>query len=477
MESFCNFISDATIDTKRAVFNKLIANTELDFLKDLCKGLDKAIANKVNEIKNNHKTADVNDFVTYEDSYLPSRDSVDHKNLMNDLESVDLKTKYDGVKTAWLTTTNEPYNWDSSQGTIENDPQNINNCTSIKNIMDNLNTKMGLKLNSCLVSLYSDEGVNQRLHADNEATLDQSQPICIVSVGATRPIQFYRKKQSHEEPTHHTVILYDGSLCCMMSGCQQYFKHRVPPGTDVGLRYSLSFRRIHMKATPRTPVKDLVAFLEDSATTNSSTDIGDNSTTSPPPEQSKVPLTTVIFGTSITTKLDPKRLARGKRTCINKSVSGATISSITKNLEEFFEAPETKPDDIEKVIYSLGTNDIRFRKGVYYLNNSIKNLIYKTRVYFKHAQIYFQSVLPIKISKYFHASNFLQFNKMLMGICVSEKCSYIDVFREYLDPSGYDCNMYMYNNDGLHLNHRGIVRLAYHMRYVINMHTFNPRVY
>ena len=462
----------------KEIFNKIIAKAGLRLLKELNADLESSIVKKVNELKSITKTVDISNFVTHEESFIPDTD--DYNNLLKELESIQLKKQWNGVETAWLTTTNQAYNWSSSQGEVENSPKDINDYCSITNIMDKLNKDFNLKLNSCLVSYYPDERVNQRLHADNEPTLDHSQPIYIVSVGAQRPIQFYRKHQHHTEEPHLVIDLKPGSLCGMLPDCQHHFKHRIPPGTEQGFRFSLSFRCRRSQEHPRTPVKEMVAIFEE-----------DNIHTSPkgnekspipvsqsyPPQHTTTPLTSVIFGTSITTKLDPKRLAQGNRKCINKSVSGATIASITKSMEQFFEDTSTNSLDIGKVIFSLGTNDIRFRKGVYYLKNQIVDLIHKTKMFFPQAKIYFQSVLPIKITKYFHASNFVNFNKLLWELCKAEKCSFIDIFREFVDSRGYDYNIFMYRNDGVHLNHRGTVRLAYHMRYVINRHTFNPRVY
>lgn len=347
------------------------------------------------------KTADINEYVSYKESYLPFKeDSVEHANVWVELQEVKVKKVYktgNSIKTGWLVSDNGgSYTWMSSQGPIENKSQDLNDKPIILNIMNDINSNFGYNLNSCLVALYSDEKVNQRLHADDEACLESNQSICVVSVGPSRDIEFYRKHQDHTEPPHNTVNLSYGSLLTMLPGCQSFFKHRVPAGHISGPRFSLSFRHILPTDSPSPSIanQDDTEFYD----IGNSSELQDRSYSNNPTKVANAHIS-VLFGTSITTRLDPAKLAKGKRKCINRSTSGATLYDIEKSLDDFYEEESMVPENIERIIYSFGTNDIRFRPGVYRLEAPILKLIQKTKRYFPNVKVYFQSVLPIKINK------------------------------------------------------------------------------
>ena len=193
---------------------------------------------------------------------------------------------------------------------------------------------------------------------------------------------------------------------------------------------------------------------------------------SPPPHKS------VIFGTSITERIDPNLLINGNvRKCINISNSGDKIIDIIKRVESFYSNPTTNPMEIEKVILSFGTNDIRFHRGVHHLKSHIIELVQKCKNYFPTALIYVQSVLPIKIRRNFIGFNFTSFNNMLFNICATEHCYFLDIFNDFVAQDWMYYNRFLFRDD-LHLNRAGIVRLTYWFRCVINKdNSFNPLVH
>ena len=184
--------------------------------------------------------------------------------------------------------------------------------------------------------------------------------------------------------------------------------------------------------------------------------------------------TTVLFGTSITLNVDGNRLAYGGRKCVNVSQSGAKIMDISKMVENFY-FTHPSSNDVDKIIFSFGTNDIKYQKnGVYKFKKLILNLINKTKELFPHVTIFFQSVLPMKLQSYYTANNFLTFNRLLIDLCMSERCSFIDCFYDFV--SGNDYNRLLYK-DTLHLNKRGLGLLCRWLKHTINHQTFNPYVY
>ena len=378
-------------------------------------------------------------------------------------------------------------------------------------------------------------GSKIRLHADNEDDMDPSHPIVVVPIGCTRKVELLHYYQSSSEKPLLTLEPISGSLYKMLPGCQEHFLHRLPPMKHIsGGRYALSFRKmipsnlnevsIPLPATvlssapplpsfplssteitkidhTTSPIKELISLFEPnnndisniahisphSPSTQNVNDISTHAPVSPPPSlppstaprpnQKHNRRTTVLFGTSMTLGVDGDRLAYGGRKCINISESGAKIEDISRMLDNFY---HTNPNinNVDKIIYSFGTNDIKFLKfGLHKLKRPIKEIIYKTKEYFPRASIFFQSVLPMKISSNYHintAKNFEGFNRILVEVCREERCSYIDCFFDFV--RGYDYNSNLYK-DNLHLNKRGIGILCRWLKHTINRGTFNPYVH
>ena len=148
----------------------------------------------------------------------------------------------------------------------------------------------------------------------------------------------------------------------MKAGCQKYFKHRILADKSIkSNRISLSFRRTIPSTSDKSPNVPNVTPINNTNSSSSS-----EQKTKPEvqrkPAYTRVPKkTTVIFGTSITRRVIGKKLCNYGRNCINISKSGANIEDINDMIDEFY---TTNPaaNEIEKVIYSFGTNDIHILK-------------------------------------------------------------------------------------------------------------------
>ena len=494
------------------VIHNLLNTSDLQFLKLVKAEVEAKIKTAIDNNKIHSRTADINEYIVHEKSFLESN-SLLFQNLVKELEDLELhKSAKSGPENVWISNTNLDYVWKAGNKSIVNQPRDLENYKCIKDIMHKINTDKGLLLNSCLVTYYKAKDVYLRLHSDREDEMDQSQPICVLSIGANRPIQFLRTSQDSKEDPILSIDLAQGSLYSMLPGSQSLFKHRVPKGTVSGHRFSLSFRRVIDSASPltvtplsQTPVKQIINKFENGLQSPNSSCLPYKQSASPPapspaplalpnspaffPDPNQVhsaptlatpsitsPSTTVIFGTSITTRIDPNRLANGIRKCVNISNSGDKIKDIIKRVDVFYEDPATRPDDIEKVIFRFGTNDIRFQRGVYQYRPLIIDLIHKCKLYFPQALIYVQCILPIKIRKDFIGYNFTTFNNMLFNICATEKCYFLDIFHEFVAEDWMDYNRHLFR-DNLHLNRSGIIRLAYWFRRIINKSTrFNHLV-
>ena len=260
----------------------------------------------------------------------------------------------------WLTLDNEPYTWEASSGKkFVNKPSNLSDYPSIMKLMEEINAKYNVDMNSCLVTYFHDGKSSIRLHQDAEKELDCDSPICVFSIGGTRSIEFLSRFSTATESPLLTVSPVEGDLYLMKPGCQSLFKHRVPRVQKgvVSPRYSLSFRKkIPLQSEPKpelvpSPVKNLIAkfgggkghikFVKSSSKGSDSYKPGSKKTT------------TVLFGTSITSHLDCAAIGKKGRKFVNISKSGAKLCDISDMVDNFHKT-NAVADDVEKVIVSVG---------------------------------------------------------------------------------------------------------------------------
>lgn len=461
----------------------LYANLSIKDLDRHREALDRAYEVAINNERDYIKSLDINDFVEVPREFL-STNSMEFGGISADLEDLGLHVKNSGktsTKSAWLTRSNKPYVWKSKSSNKEvyNPPIPFTQSSNINDYCEYLNSKFNCKLNTCLATCYVDGSCGVRCHNDNEDNLDPTQPIVVLSLGETRKVQFFHKYQSASEKPLLDIFPTSGSLYIMRVGCQEYFRHKVPTNkAGKGVRWVLSFRcekdvsKLHMTTSP---VKDLISkFNDNNSTTQSHSPPSTHATVSKDVTQKSNKKVVVLFGTSMTKHVNGEKLARGSKTCINVFESGANIPDISRMLDNF---KHTNPlsSNVSKVIFSFGTNDIQnLRYGMNKLRDPIIDLINKTKAYFPHAFILFQSCLPMKIKHENTAKNFINFNRVLLNICSSERCAFIDCFRDFV--SGWDYNKRLFKDD-VHLNQRGLGLLCSWLKHAINYNTFNPYVF
>lgn len=98
------------------------------------------------------------------------------------------------------------------------------------------------KYNFVLVNKYQNGEHNMGFHADDEDEIDQSTPICSVSLGASRDFTFLPKLNNDDKLT---IALHDGTVLFMTEPTQKYWKHAIPKRRKVKTpRINLTFRRI-----------------------------------------------------------------------------------------------------------------------------------------------------------------------------------------------------------------------------------------
>ena len=214
-----------------------------------------------------------------------------------------------------------------------------------------------------------------------------------------------------------------------------------------------------------------------STTPKSVTSVGTNTETSNSVPQATKPQATkaktVLFGSSMTRFLDEERLSSSSRVFTNVSQSGARRLPVRgkgsrqpwlfrEMLENFAVANNTDLKSYDTIIFSLGTNDLRFFRhddgtpgDLRILIKPIEQLIKRCRQLFgKSVKLLFHSVLPMCCMYTYTSPNFLGFNRLLKDICRHHNCHFIYWFSVFLNHNGsaFDSSLY---RDNLHLNRDG----------------------
>ena len=500
------------------VFMGLLNEFNIEQLKD-CRDI---ISNTITarQALSNSPGRDIHDVVDYHNDFLSENTiSVLNSELMR-LNLSNNAGSGKAVQNAFLSTqTKDPYVWNSRNGRVVNNPINIKNFPTINSIMERINNQFHCNLNSVLVSYYGCGNVGTRLHSDAESVMNPSEPICVVSLGARRLVDFVSVKEQDYRRTCLTLSPADGSVYIMKPGCQDEFLHRVRRNKNISqCRFSLSFRSFtaetsedssDMAETSASPVKNLIQKFDSKSPDASFHSVhsavsssrgsepltvpqndgyspfpADTSISSSSTAKAKIPhhnprdKICVIFGTSITTQVDENRMGSKSRQVINCSLSGAKIEDISDMARDFCVENSALINKIDKVVVSVGNNDIKYFNGHRF--NVARNFAFRLhrmidtlKFLFPYAMIVFQTVLPIRVLYKYTGDTFHAFNRLLRDICGKRGCIFFDCFAEFLDSDGDDINAYLYR-DRLHLNTFGLQVLCRALKYVIHRDVFNP---
>lgn len=506
----------------------LIDQLTIDQLSEIQVALNNAILNKtpINQAVCTPNTPtsnvelsmerDVGEFVDYSPERFIDADT--EGLLQAELESLNFnrKARHDRVQNAFISLATGSYDWSC----VKNNSKDMERFPVIRSIMEKINSKRDCALNSVLVSYYRTGDVCVSLHHDGEVTMNPNQPICVLSLGAERKVEFVNNCHA----SYHTSLALtpeSGSLYVMKEGTQQYFRHRVRKDKRIrSERFSLSFRCF----LPETVVEPLVELSCESQIAvdcktpeavitpirpSISTPKYDTSKDKPQDGYSPYPghrddtvrsshfsvgpspnpneKICLLFGSSITEGVVGERMSKGNRTVVNLSSSGFGIHDVQRAVIDFaVESPDIL-HKVDKIIINIGTNEI---KGFNcYVKNvadcfwsPLSKLVQCIKYHFDKAQIIFQSILPIRLWYKYNAESVHLFNQLLINVCKTYGCIFYDCFKLFLDEHNNDINwdLYQYSwkgkrfNQGIHLNERGLGVLCRALKYAVNHNIHNP---
>ena len=525
------------MDSSLSQFTEFLPSLNLSELKLYREAVDNEILNKLPKSKsspqaslglnptvNNHDHVldvtchNVEDYISYNADFVD--DTVKDLLLAETDSFFDRRTRSSGLQNCFLSEFSEPYVWQSKNGLVVNNPKHMDHFPVIKSVMKMINETHQCNLNSVLVTYYRDGASKISLHDDSEESIDSSQPICVLSLGVNRKVEFVGKDQDSYRLAAKSISPDDCSLYTMKAGCQDLFLHRVRMNKKIkGERISLSFRcfvpkgkQVTAVTAPRlsTPLKvNTVTSTSNGSVFHSANDVlhdmspikklsfelNSNSQGYCPYSRDKSSARTapksdekicVIFGTSITDRVDGARMSRGSRTVINCSNSGANISDVTSEVEAFCNDNPRSVANVDKIIFCIGTNEVKWfntkRRNINVFRAPLANLVKLTKSLFPHAHIIFRCVLPIRIVYKYTAIAVEGFNRILFDVCREFGCIYSDEytgeFLKYCYCKFFDYWYMNYNADyywdNWHLNDKGIKILCRALKNIIYHNLFNP---
>ena len=450
-----------------------------------------SLENVLKEKKLENLAMSPGDYIDFVPDFLQN-DSLLYQSILAELqsESSGFKSKSTKTSTSWLTTTGEQYVWSAGLNgpvTVKN-PVDMDKFPAISKLMNGINSQYGCKLNSCLVSYYRCGASSTRYHSDDESSLDPTEGLYVVSFGAKRIIDVLPMAGDKRHKSDFYVEANDGSMYIMKPGCQENMVHQVRSDSSVkGERFSLSFRCLKTQQTAKEGKPNSATDATEPATSPATTPAATSTKSEVKPSDSTTPIyyrhsprkpkrrrTTVLFGTSMTKYVRTKQLGFRGRKVVNMSQSGAKIKDMKNIIRTFYEFDEAAmSNDIEKVIFSLGTNDVKYSKvGVRHLKGYLSELISFTKSLFPAAIVIFQCCLPIRCMYPYIARNVIEFNLILKDLCFLNNCVYLDCFKDFLTFDRRFCNADLYH-DWLHLNNKGVGVLSTWLKYVVNENSFD----
>jgi alkylated DNA repair dioxygenase AlkB len=98
------------------------------------------------------------------------------------------------------------------------------------------------RYSACFVNGYANERNALGFHSDDSPTINQAEPIAVISLGAERRISF-RPIADPDPELIETIILGHGSLALFQPGMQSTHRHGIPKhDRPCGPRVSLTYR-------------------------------------------------------------------------------------------------------------------------------------------------------------------------------------------------------------------------------------------
>jgi len=392
-----------------------------------------------------------------------------HKDCLS-LNLSDSKRKPDAQ---WLSKVDKPYIYKDTNPIHH--AEDITLLPGICKVMEQFNEQFSCKLDSCLVLKYSSSSSATSLHADDEINLDTSQPICNLSLGHTRNIEFVANSGGK---LVREIPMEDKSLVLMKPSTQKVMKHKVRAVKAEGpsIRYSLSFRALAKRSS--TLLKnEITATTSDSnpTLTNSPVHTADSGIDTLPKH------VCLIAGDSYAARLDPVKLGRRTVEVVSVAKGGTNVNHVMDQLKDY--KTNNSSVVVEKICISVGTNDLRYLDVAHNFKFKFKSLCSMIKELYPLAKVYFQLLLPLPCRNRFDwktNSDIMILNRIIVNESIFRRFHVLDAFQPFCmrfrNPSLPDLrDNRLFNGKNIHPSEtRGIGVLAKLYIRAIHSNFFDP---
>lgn len=166
-----------------------------------------------------------------------------YNHILNWLETLDYKKGYknNGIKIdreqIWYDNNNNYFCkiWKTREERWKPHPYD----TTLSKIQDNINKKLNIDMNTCLVNKYNTGHDIISPHKDNSYSFGEYPNIIIYSLGSEREM----KINSDITGQNFIIKLKPNSIFIMKGASQKYFTHEIIKSCTNNVRFSLTFRK------------------------------------------------------------------------------------------------------------------------------------------------------------------------------------------------------------------------------------------
>lgn len=340
------------------------------------------------------------------------------------------------------------------------------------------------KYNSVLITKYNDGKDCLAFHSDNEPEIEQQSTIATISLGQQRLIKFRQSGVSNLN--NHTLFLRHGDMFLMSRDSQDTFEHSVPSNSSIHPRISITCRLLQPLPTtqPTFPINQLPnANLHSSGQTAQQ-----KSSHQQIEEASNNKNISVFISSSMFRELNEDKLSSTHQQAKVFFFPGATAEGILTKIRKEPRFQQINPSKVKKVFLLCGTNNIdnilkvtrdnhnsmignlKFSE---HLVNQVKlevdQLVDFVHLWANEASINIINILPrVSLSRNIvinelnnHISQLASFQPYVNFISTELGRSL------FCSRNGFRKNIYFNSRgtDNVHLNRKGVIRLAKHLKY------------
>ena len=358
------------------------------------------------------------------------------------------------------------------------------------------------QFNSVLITRYANGDKFIPFHSDNEVFIDSGSSILTISLGQCRNLIFRPKSLRKPEVS---LSLEHGDAVSMTRFSQDFFEHSVPRDSTKKVRISITLRNLSTP-TPSFQIENCsYASKVSSKNTSNGSKVGGTfrspqlelvpdtkhqPNTNRPRDKQSPKSNTLYISSSMFSSLDSGKLSSKAQDATVFSYPGATVSKMHENFRTDPKASKIDSQTVHRIFLLTGTNNIddildsprEMREKIIDPSSncslakltktfdSIESFVKFLKGWAPNAEIIMLKVLPresrarniviTKVNSYIHNLASRYDNLKMLDV---EKDRYL-----FANRAGYRKSEFFSakGEDNVHLNRRGVVRLANHLKYM-----------